>query len=92
MCRGHALANQMAAANSPPGGAAHRPSGDLPGGLPAGFRLPEAGPNLPAFRLPWQLQAGSATKKFSLRVKMQEIGTLFEDSDIRIETSDVELL
>ena len=57
VCRGHALANQMAAANTPPGGAAHRPSGDLPGDLPAGFRLPEAGPNLPAFRLPWQLRS-----------------------------------
>ena len=36
----------------PPRGAAHWPSGNLPGDLPAGIRLPEAGPNLPAFCLP----------------------------------------
>ena len=40
----------------------------------------------------WHYGLGQPQKKFSLRVKMQGIGTLFEDSDIRIETSDVELL
>lgn len=45
----HALANQKAAANDPP----RRGAPAFRGGLPAGFRLRE--PNLPAFRLPWQL-------------------------------------
>ena len=42
---------------TPPRGAAHRPSGDLTGDLPVGFRLPEGRTNLPAFRLPWQLSS-----------------------------------